>query len=200
VTAQELIQTLREAIANAEGRGVTGISPESLRNLLLELESGSKDSTHVESHVDSAHLEQYKAELNLWVGNHQHAQAWQLESFRAVIMQGQNALKSLILINGGAAVALLAFLGHLMGTGTVERAALAPLAEALFIFVMGVLFGSVAAATTYFSQAFFTVQKKWHIRIAYTFQAVTVVLGILGFVWFLRGAYAAYCGLIAYAI
>jgi hypothetical protein len=40
-----------------------------------------------------------------------------LELFKSVISTANIAIKSLITINGGAAVALLAFVGHLLSTG-----------------------------------------------------------------------------------
>lgn len=61
---------------------------------------------------------------------------------------GAAALKSAILINGGAAAALLAVVSH-AGPGSATATALLP---ALMAFVAGVLAGAVATGAAYVSQ------------------------------------------------
>lgn len=92
----------------------------------------------------------------------QHAS--DLELWKSAIESGQTALKSLILINGGAAVALLAFLGNMLTkpppTGTGQQfPTLGPwtfgpqnrleVARAMASFVLGVFLGAAVSATRY---------------------------------------------------
>ena len=60
--------------------------------------------------ADPAELEQLKARL---ASNHE----WGVELMRATVAFGQFAIKSAILINGGATVALLAFIGNIWKDG-----------------------------------------------------------------------------------
>ncbi|SRR6266852_2927538 len=77
-----------------------------------------------------------------------------LESFKTAIDSGKNALQTAILINGGAAVALLAFLGNILTKDTPSRASLKfPLSAALLCFGLGVLASALAAAFVYFAQS-----------------------------------------------
>lgn len=63
--------------------------------------------------VTPAELEQYKAHLQLEVERHKDVNASNLEMFKSVITAGQSAMRSAFLLNGGAAIALLAFITHL---------------------------------------------------------------------------------------
>ena len=93
---------------------------------------------------ESIELENHKAELarRLMV---------ETENFKSVILTGQSALKSAILINGGAAVALLAFIGHVWKPDYLRTASI-NLVGSLQWFVFGVLSAAIAAGGTYAAQ------------------------------------------------
>lgn len=85
---------------------------------------------------------------------------WDMEMFKSVISAGQAALKSAILINGGAAIALLAFIGSVFTT-TENRDVISMLALAMYCFVGGVLSGAVASGVVYLTQ--FAYARKKHL-------------------------------------
>jgi hypothetical protein len=71
-----------------------------------------------------------------------------LETYKSMITIGTEALKALQLINGGAIVALLAYLGQVP-----ERAHLAPLAaKPLALFLGGLVAATLAFLGTYLTQ------------------------------------------------
>ncbi len=71
-----------------------------------------------------------------------------LETYKSMIAIGTEALKALQLINGGAIVALLAYLGQVP-----DRAHLAPLvAKPLALFLGGLLAATLAFLGTYLTQ------------------------------------------------
>src|SRR6266550_2692583 len=71
-----------------------------------------------------------------------------LETYKSMITIGTEALKALQLINGGAIVALLVYLGQ-----APERAHLAPLAaKPLLLFLGGLVAATLAFLGTYFTQ------------------------------------------------
>jgi hypothetical protein len=121
-----------------------------------------------------------------------------LEGFRQVIALGQSTLKSIMLINGGAAVALLAFLGNLI-TRSGSSTNIVAFAGSMSMFVVGVFLAAVAYATTYFSQLFYGGEKKWQQRTGLTFHVVTSLVGAASLAVFLWGAHTAYNGFIAFA-
>ena len=81
-----------------------------------------------------------------------------VEMFRSVIAAGQNAMRSATLINGGAGVALLAFIGHVWDkalTPNIVRG----LTWSLLLFMSGVLTSAMAGGTTYVCQALYA--REW---------------------------------------
>ena len=79
----------------------------------------------------------------------------QQEHFKAIISMGQNALKSIVMINGGATVAFIAFmnnnLAHFLKTGELT-AIYVFLWEALIAFGIGTLFAGMGIGASYFAQ------------------------------------------------
>ncbi len=68
-----------------------------------------------------------------------------LETYKSMISVGTEALKALLLINGGAIVALLAYLGQ--ASGRLQLAALA--AKPLTLFLGGLVAAALAFLGTY---------------------------------------------------
>jgi hypothetical protein len=122
---------------------------------------------------------------------------WNLEGFRQIIALGQSTLKSMMLINGGAAVALLAFLGNLI-TRSGSSTNVVVFAGSMRMFVVGVFLAAVAYATTYFSQLFYGGEKNWQQRTGLIFHIVTSLVGAASLAAFLWGAHAAYRGFIVF--
>ena len=104
---------------------------------------------------------------------------WNLEMFKSVISNGQGALRSATLINGGAAVAVLSQ----VGSGAV------PSPTGLIFFCAGVLTASIAAGATYIGQSLFFHRKN---RWGDMFRVVTVLLVIGSYVSFALGACACF--------
>lgn len=137
-------------------------------------------------------IEYYKYQLQLMVEGEKGSHASYLEEFRAVIQSGQNAMKTALLMNGGASIALLAFIGKLTEK---QQYQIPHFAEALAIFVLGVFFIGAASGTTYLSQWFYAESEKWKIRIGSGFNIISILLGLtsLGFfVWGMCKAYSAF--------
>ncbi len=89
--------------------------------------------------------------------------AIQLEKAKATCVAGQGALKTTIIMNGGASVALLAFIGN---TWIHKGGGVAMLSIALFLFAVGVLSGCAATGVTYLAQSIATEENKaqWKVR------------------------------------
>ncbi|MBI4199496.1 MAG: hypothetical protein HY535_03370 [Chloroflexi bacterium] len=76
--------------------------------------------------------------------NEEHA----IETYKSLISIGSQALKTLQLLNGGAIIALLAYLGQVSVRPEVARR----VSGALLFFVLGLVAGTLAYLTTYFTQ------------------------------------------------
>jgi len=118
--------------------------------------------------------------------------AARLEHYKTVNAAGDMALKSSLLINGAAAVALLAFLGNLCKEGKLAAQSTGTIPYALLFFVGGVLLAAVAAGVKYLAMrhAFpcekeqFTKRNNWSIFLVGTAYVAFLVGGILAFLAF----------------
>jgi hypothetical protein len=125
MSPKELIEKIRRDVADTKEKGLSSIPVENLFAYLDELE---KSSNYPANQLMPQHLEEFKADL-LW-------QAGRTELFKSVILTAENALKSTILINGAATVALLAFIGNVWKADGSPL--LIAIAGALYWFVIGV--------------------------------------------------------------
>jgi hypothetical protein len=145
--------------------------------------------------IDSTQMEKYKAELQLWIKQNEAAQASSLEMFRAVILAGQNALKTAFLMNGGATIALLAFLGKL---SEQHQDKIAIFSSSLIVFVVGVLAITVASGLTYLSQWFFAGSESWKQKTGFGLNILVIVFGLASYGLFIWGAIRAYKAFIGF--
>lgn len=118
--------------------------------------------------------------------------AGHLESYKATIQFGVQAVKSLLLVAGGAAAALLAFMGHLVTNDKVEYAK--QLAMPLGAFFLASLFACAVFAFSYLTQYDATMDngveaEKWH-RVSMAFTALAFLACFAG----MAIAYKAFMG------
>ena len=118
-----------------------------------------------------------------------------VEVFKAVFGMTKLAVNSLIIINGGAAVALLALIGHLVSTPGNQKV-IHSFACPLFWFVGGVWAGACLAAFVALSQKLhgealkgaYSTRTRW----ANVSAAIGIASGVSSLVAFAVGSYAAY--------
>jgi hypothetical protein len=103
----------------------------------------------------SDNSENSKREWELWKAqNRRDLEIWKTQclydiaSFHNTNMQGQGTLKAALLINGGASVALLAFIGTTIGKDMTNCLSLV-LCFSMLLFVFGVLCVAIASGVTY---------------------------------------------------
>lgn len=147
-------------------------------------------SDHIVTHPDPTDTpEMVKAKHDMYVKkwhddqdrNHQS----NLEMFRSVITLGQNAVKTGFYLNGGAALAMLAYIGQHGGESTSH------FAIGLLWFVWGTLCVALCSGLTYLTQCCFA--NGWEAKIAVKIlNIITISLGFLSFPFFLTGMYTVY--------
>lgn len=125
---KDVIYSLRATLHDAQNRGV--------RSMPLTL---------IEQHID--HAEKYACQCYDFQKLENDKT---LESFRSVITSGANAIKSAMLMNGGGAVALLAFFPRVNESGIKVNTDL--LAAALLWFTLGVFLAALGSGFAYFTQ------------------------------------------------
>lgn len=107
--AQKVIAEIKKSLIQVRQSGRSNVTVEAFEKYLDSL--GPEVSKSEEIDVK---LVEFAHERNL--AHYNAVQAHNREMLRSVISYGQAALKSTLLINGGAAAALLPFIGNIWGT------------------------------------------------------------------------------------
>jgi hypothetical protein len=154
--------------------------------------------------MDDAAIVKYKAECDLQCEQYKAECDLNLEEyklkFQATVQSGQAALKSAFLINGGAAVALLAFIGNVW---TKTQANVNGLGLPLLLYVFGVLFPAVASGLTYLCQDQYgkSVKDDDHFaRSARKINCVGITFVILSYFLFAIATFLAYRFFVTYSL
>jgi hypothetical protein len=168
----EAINEIKVALSGVQSEGQEFVHIPALNNFLDALEKSATLSKDVAKFQHESNMEWYKAQVN-----------FDLEMFKSVIMAGQTALKTSFLINGGAAVALLAFIGNIWNK-TQTIIVIKTLANSLVIFSAGVLFVAIATGTTYLTQNFYAY--KWN-KTGAIVNIVSILCVIMSYLTFILG-------------
>ena len=179
--AIEVITELRTELGKLAANGQTAIEIASLDEVLASAATAAASS-------DSAAAEQWAREE--WKLKAPLLHASNLEEYKSVLEAGQTALKTLTTINGGAAVALLAFIGNVLTKGLPIGAPnpVPTLNQAMLVFVLGVFFAGASSATRYVTQWLGSRSRKASTIFMYS----SILLGSVSLVSFLCGGILAF--------
>ncbi len=183
MSAQEFAAQLKQTIQDIKDNGTAAIYCD---NLISYLDDISKSPSQPLSDAD---LERYKADLQLHIEQSKSDHASQLEMFRAIILAGQNAIRSSFLLNGGASIALLAFIGHL---ARISPDKVITFVDALIPFTLGVLVITITSGCTYLSQWLYDEETEKSQKWGFRFNLVSIILGISSYFMFVWGIWCAY--------
>jgi hypothetical protein len=190
--SHELISNLRTQLDSVEASGQQQVAVAALRNYLDALERDAHLSQEFRNREHAGLLAHYAAKT-------QHS----LEMVKAVLETGKSALDAILIVNGGAVVALLGVLSNLAGKeggGALARYLSLPLLQ----FGIGVLLGVVGFGLRYLSQAAYSgsLQEKDrlhragdYLRVAASLTAVACYVlfgfGVVNAYFAVRWAFAA---------
>jgi hypothetical protein len=148
-----------------------------------------EESVELYKAQQEASLELYKAQQQANLDQYRAQQQAKLEVFKTVIQSGQAALRTALVINGGAAVALLAFIGNLWsqlsqpGTTPSAVAVIADLARSMLSFTGGVWLAAIATGTTYLTQLAYQDDRETTAKWLRGLTIVLVVAALGAFGW-----------------
>jgi hypothetical protein len=189
MNAKQFAAQMKTMIEDIKSKGTAAIYCDNIIAYLNEVQNSPEpDPTPLD-------FERYKADLQNWIETKKYEYEGSLEMFRSVITSGQGAIKSSFLLNGGAAVALLAFIAHLAeyNAGKVPE-----LAACLLPFAFGVLSIVVTSGSTYLSQWSFASHRDGAKKAGFALNILCILLGIASYVLFTYGLMATYRVLVAY--
>ncbi|NOE18878.1 hypothetical protein GS634_12175 [Ruegeria atlantica] len=110
---------------------------------------------------------------------------------KAAIGFGQGAIRALILINGGAAIAVMTFIGNF---GTVQAGLISSFSLALLLFSMGVAAAALVAGCSYVTQFFYESSSGRLLKAGIAFHWLAVLSAIVSLVFFVWALLTAYHG------
>lgn len=181
MTVSEKIKEITKAVKDVQSSGVDSIAIIPLLEYLARLESETDATQELNKLQHEASLAQFKAENDRY-----------LEMFRSVYETAKTALTTSILVNGGASVALLTFIGNIVKRSG-DLSVSCWITASLISFAIGVFSGAVATGTTYVTQ--YCYSNKF-MRSAAGFHIFTLVLVIASYAAFIFGIIYAYHGFI----
>lgn len=185
MSTKEFAAQLRGTLQSIKAGGTAAIYCD---NLIAYLDEVIKSPSPV---VTPAELARYEADLQLWIEQAKSAHESSLEMFRSVITAGQSAIRSAFLLNGGASVALLAFVSHLAET---QPSKVMLFANSLLPFVIGVLAITMTSGFTYLSQWFYAGDTPSKVKAGFVLNLLAILLGLSSYGFFVWGMCRAYQG------
>lgn len=186
---QEVLNLLDKNLDDAAAKGARAVNVDALKQLVSGLRKIVDANT---TQIAAEEQKRMQMSFENWLENNKQQHEWKLEGFRSVIESGQSALKSCILINGGASVALLAFAGHLVEQKE-PAIPVRSIALAMSAFVGGVFAGGLASGLTYLSQWFFA--DDWE-KTGFALNISAIVAGLASLGCFCWGGYLAYSAIV----
>lgn len=160
----DLIHDLRTSIEGVKARGQGVLPVSGLESYLTEMERivDAEDDPAAEERQRRDAMHKFQHDLEAWKTQASQQDASRLEMSKSVVAAGQVALMSAIAINGGAAVALLAFVGNLLTTQAedVDPFPISGIGAALLVFLLGVGCAGFASVGRYLVQAAYALGWK----------------------------------------
>ena len=186
--AKDVVDVIKKAVLDVKAKQQEVISVEAMSNYLDALKKDVEGAEEANKQKFEADVAVFRAEHERNLAQYEAQQLHAVEMFRSVIAYGQAALKSAMLINGGAAAALLAFIGNIWAKG-VAPDAVSSLTSSIAFFAFGVLVAAVGTAGSYFTQYCYSEGFQ---RSAIVFHTLTVLVVLAAFALFGFGAWESY--------
>lgn len=129
-------------------------------------------------------LRKYQHRMELW-------KETRLEMTRAVIGFGQGAIRSLVLINGGAAIAVMTFIGN---SKNEDLKLVKALSQSLLLFSSGVAAAALVAGFAYVAQFLYDGSSGRMPKLGIGFHYLAVLVAMISLALFVWGLVNSYFG------
>lgn len=188
VNAKAVIRKIRIAVENIQNQNHSVVSADALLAYLTALEDDVENAHQIDEKKFESDMAVFRAQHESNLAHYEAQQTHAVEMLRSVFSYGQAALKSAILINGGAAAALLALIGNIWSK-EIAPDAVGSITSSVVLFSFGVLSAAVGTAGSYFSQYCYSQELS---KTGIAFHTLTVALVFLSYLLFGLGALQAY--------
>jgi len=184
--SKQVLESINNQLAILKGEGHEAVSIEGLEAYLEDLSSQASDSKEIQ-------LAQYSAQHQSNIEQYKEAKAEWRELFKATVGHAQSAIKLQALVNGGAAVALLAFIGKIWTPDFSANPIASYIPLALVLYCCGVGAAALTQSLTYLSQHFFTYNGD---KIAEVIRFFAQLTAFSSLALFFIATYVAYLGFV----
>jgi len=140
------------------------------------------------SNAIAADLESQKTRNAQWLDQMKRHGDWYLENDKAVLNLSQAAVRTLVLVNAGAAIALLSFVANIWQKGTDVT----PFIGGLAWFCCGVGTATLTAALSYITQLLYGSRDGKDLSLAKALHKTTVIIGFVSLFIFAAGCFVSY--------
>ncbi len=161
-----LVQKIRAEVDAVKNNGTAAIYCDNLLKYLDDILSADGPGG-----PDPVEMEKLRADFQILVDQQKYNHESNLEMFRSTIMYGQQSIKSSFILNGGAAVAMLAFVGHL---AEVDPSKVSSFAFYITQFAVGAFFSTLTFGFSYLSQWYYGRDE----RTGYVLNILSILFGI----------------------
>jgi hypothetical protein len=185
--ASDVLSEVRKVLKETKDQGHTTVSIDAMENYLMLFDKDVENDTYYKSLNHEVELAKFKATNDRNIANANNHTTHSIEMFKSVITAGQSALRASMVVNGGAAAALLAFTGKIWETSTTELVANS-LTTSIFLFCLGVLCAAFATGTTYLSQ--FSFSSGW-LKLGHSVNVLSICTILSSYIFFGVGAFKA---------
>jgi len=182
----EIVQKIKTDIVSARDQGASAIETERLINYLDAYSNQIHEAG--KGLLKDAELERVRAYYANQLAHYNWLKEQDIELFKSVITSGQNTLKASMLLHGGAAVALLAFIGHLVVNAST-RSLVGQFAPIMTCFLIGVLNVVVCHGITYLTQYLYHHNRN---TMGHILNILSSVLSVFGYALFGYACYLSY--------
>lgn len=190
MSVKKFAREMREMISNMKSSGTAAIYCDQLIEYLIDVENSPEPEP---TEVD---LTRFKHDLQVANDTRKLQHESSIEMFRSVISAGLGAIRMTLLLNGGASIALLAFIGHLATCGVENCNSLhlkiSEFSYSLLLFGCGAFAATALAGSTYLSQWCYSQKGNCMQNAGRGFNYLCIFLGLLSYVLFLIGLHGAY--------
>ena len=180
MAVMDVLEGIKTVFINEKNKGVQLVSIEGLISFIEAIKAHEQNNPG--GSTDPAI---YAARLN----NENNSK---LEMFKTVITYGKMTLNSAMLINGGAAVAILALMGNIWGKVS-DPLSFHHLIKSASMFAFGVLTAAIAVGFSYLTQLLYTISISdlRYDKASKFVHGVTMIIAVIAFVFFGFGVYHA---------
>ena len=182
------IQKLQRDLESLQKGGHSTIEVENLQAYLSDAVSSSDADFRERELINRNRLVEYEALHKSNLAREEAKIRVELEGYKVVVEASKEAINAAMIVNGGAAIAILGFLGALASKGGLSVIG-ASMAGVMASFAFGVFLAAVAFGCRYFMQYFDSGNKNLP-AIVFQWLAVSAVSG--SYVAFGLGAWNAY--------